>query len=158
MSERAQALANRFEETNRELISTVEKCSDAEWRTKCAGETWSVGVVAHHVAESHAAIARIIQMIAAGQQLPNVTTEAIDQRNVQHAQQHANCTKSETLDLLRNNGASAAAAVRGLSDEQLQRSGTLRAGPMSAEQVIEAILIGHGKGHLSSIRAAIGTT
>lgn len=156
MGERAQALANRFEEANREIISTLDRCSDAQWRTKCAGETWSVGVVAHHVAESHAAIARIIQTIAAGQPLPNVTTEMIDQRNAQHAQQHADCTKQETLDLLRRNGASAAATVRGLTDEQLGRSGTLRAGPMSAEQVVEGILIGHVRGHVTSIRAAIG--
>ena len=156
MGERAQALANRFEEANREIISTLERCSDAQWRAKCAGETWSVGVVAHHVAESHAAIARIIQTIAAGQPLPNVTTEMIDQRNAQHAQQHADCTKQETLDLLRKNGGSAAATVRGLSDEELGRSGTLRAGLMSAEQVVEGILIGHVKGHVTSIRAAIG--
>ena len=156
MGERAQALANRFDEANREIISAVEKCSDAQWRTKCAGETWSVGVVAHHVAESHAGIARIIQTIAAGQPLPNITMEIIDQRNAQHAKEQANCTKQETLDLIRQNGASAAATVRGLSDEQLQRSGTLRAGPMSAEQVIEGILIGHVKGHTASIRSAIG--
>lgn len=156
MGERAETLANRFDEANREIVSTVEKCSDAQWGTKCAGETWSVGIVVHHVAESHAAIARIIQTIAAGQPLPSVTTEMIDQRNAQHAQEHANCAKPETLDLLRKNGASAAATVRGLSDEQLQRSGTLRAGPMSAEQVIEGILIGHVKGHLASIRAAVG--
>ena len=156
MGERAQTLASRFEEANREIVSTLEKCSDGEWRTKCAGETWSVGVVAHHVAESHAGIARIIQAIAAGQPLPTVTTEMIDQRNAQHAQEHASCMKQETLDLMRKNGASAATTVRGLSDEQLQRTGTLRAGPMSAEQVIEGILIGHVKGHTASIRSAIG--
>jgi uncharacterized damage-inducible protein DinB len=156
MSKRGEELANRFEAANREIISTVEKCSDAQWRTRCAGETWSVGVVAHHVAESHAGIARIIQTVAAGQPLPQITTEMIDERNAQHARQHANCTKEETLELLRKNGASAVAAVRGLSDEQLQRSGTLRAGPMTAEQVVERILIGHAQGHLASIRAAIG--
>jgi uncharacterized damage-inducible protein DinB len=155
MGERAQTLANRFDEVNREIISTVDKCSDVKWRAKCAGETWSVGVVAHHVAESHAGIARIIQTLASGQPLPNVTTEMIDQRNAQHAQQHASCTKQETLDLLRKNGDSAAATVRGLSDEQLKLSGTLRMGPMTAEQVVENILIGHAKGHLASIRAAI---
>jgi uncharacterized damage-inducible protein DinB len=156
MGERGEALANRFEEVNREIISAVEKCSDAQWRTKCAGENWSVGIVAHHLAQGHAQIGRMIQAIGAGQPLPPVTTEMLDQMNAQHAEQHANCTKEETLDLLRKNGTSAAATVRGLSDEQLQRSGTLRAGPMSAEQVVENILIGHVNGHLASIRAAIG--
>lgn len=155
MGERAQTLANRFDEVNREIISTVEKCSDAQWRAKCAGETWSAGVVAHHVAEAHAQIARIIQTVTADQPLPQMTMEMLDQRNAQHAQQHANCTKEETLELLRKNGDSAVAAVRRLTDEQLLRSGTLLAGPMTAEQVVERILIGHVKGHLDSIRAAI---
>ena len=157
MGERAQALANRFDETNREIISTVEKCSDAQWRTKCAGENWSVGVVAHHVAGGHAGIARIVETLAAGQPLPPMTMEMLDQVNAQHAQEQANCTKQETLELLRKNGASAVATVRGLSDEQLQKSGTLMAGrSMSVEQVIEGVLVGHVKGHLDSIRSAIG--
>ena len=50
MSERAAALAERFERINQDLIATVERCSDADWRRACAGEGWPVGVTAHHVA------------------------------------------------------------------------------------------------------------
>ena len=38
MSERARALADRFEHANHELIATVEACSDAAWRAKTTGE------------------------------------------------------------------------------------------------------------------------
>ena len=52
MSERAEALAKRFEQVNDELIAAVEGCSDEQWRKTCSGEQWSVAVTAHHVAPS----------------------------------------------------------------------------------------------------------
>ena len=158
MGEQAQVLANRFEEVNRELISAVERSTDEEWRSKCVGEGWSVGVVAHHVGMGHPRIAGLAKTVAAGQPLPPMTMEMIDQGNAQHAQEYTRCTREETLDLLRKNGATAAATVRGLNDADLRRSGTLAGGRhMTVEQMIEGILIGHAKGHLASIRSAIGT-
>ncbi len=157
MSDRARTLADRFEQANRDMVATVERCTDAEWRTKTAGEGWSVGVVAHHVAGSHAALAGLVERVATGQPLPGVTWEQINQGNAAHAKEHANCTKAETLALLRQNAGTAAATVRGLNDAQLDRAAPLMGGPpMSAQQVIERILIGHVQDHLGSIRAAIG--
>jgi carbon-monoxide dehydrogenase large subunit len=54
--------------------------------------------------------------------------------------------------------ATAAALVRGLSDAQLDRSGTVLTGmpPMSAEQITSGILINHIEEHLTSIRATVG--
>jgi hypothetical protein len=48
--------------------------------------------------------------------------------------------------------------VRGLSDAELDKSGTVLTGmpAMTAQQVVENILIGHVKEHLGSIRAAVG--
>ena len=43
MGEQGRALATRFEETNREAIWTVEKCSDAQWRTKRKEEFYGKG-------------------------------------------------------------------------------------------------------------------
>ena len=57
MSERASALAERFERENEQFIAAVEALSDAEWRSRCEAEGWSVGVAARHVASSHALIA-----------------------------------------------------------------------------------------------------
>lgn len=158
MSDRARALADRFEQVNNEVIRAVESFSDAQWRATCTGETWSVGVTAHHLAGAHQAIAGVAQAIGTGQELPLITMEMIDQGNAQHAKDFANCTKQETLDLLRSGGAAAAGMVRGLSDEQLDRSAPLMGGPlMTAEQVIENILIGHTQQHFNSIQAAAGS-
>jgi hypothetical protein len=156
MSERARALADRFEHANHELIATVEACSDAAWRAKTTGEDWTVGVVAHHVAEAHRAISGLVELRAKGQPLPNVTMDMIHQGNAAHAKQQANCTKAETLALLRQNGSAALGIVRGLSDAQLDGSAPVLGGaPMTLQQVIERILIGHVQDHHSSIRTAI---
>jgi uncharacterized protein (TIGR03083 family) len=156
MSERARTLAQQFEQANHELIATVERLSDAQWRTKTAGEGWSVGVVAHHVAGGHKQIAGLAQLVASGQPVPAMNMEMFHQANAEHARQHADCTKAETLALLRQNGAAAAATVRGLGDAELDRTGSLLMGPMSAAQVIERILIGHVHEHHGSMRKALG--
>ena len=36
MSERAEALARRLEQTNDALIGILENCSEAQWRAMCA--------------------------------------------------------------------------------------------------------------------------
>jgi uncharacterized protein (TIGR03083 family) len=151
MSERARILADRFEQANRELISTVERLSDAQWKAKTAGEGWSIGVVAHHIAGGHAGISGLVQKIANGESFPMPN---LDKMNAEHAVQYANTTKAETLALLRQNAAAAAAIVRGLGDAQLDRVGGSLG--MSAAQAIERILIGHVHDHHGSIRKAIG--
>jgi uncharacterized damage-inducible protein DinB len=159
MGQRSDDLAARFEAANNALIDTVQQCSDDQWKKTCSGEGWSVGVTAHHVASSHGPVAGLAQGIANGQQLPAITMEMIDAGNAQHAQEHANCTKEETIDLLRRDGQAAAEMVRGLSDEQLDRSQALPllGGPqMSAQQIIEMILIGHPTEHTAHIKEAAG--
>lgn len=155
---RAEDLAKRLEQVNQEAIKMVEGCSDAQWRALCAPEKWSVNVAAHHIAGGHEPIAGFVLGIATGQPLPPITEEMFDQRNAEHAKQFANCSKQETLALLRSGGAKAATIVRGLSDAQLDRTATSAAmgpEPRSAQWVAENVLIGHAQGHLESIRAAI---
>jgi uncharacterized protein (TIGR03083 family) len=157
MAQRSQALADRFEKASREMVATVEQCSDAQWKSKTSGETWSVGVVAHHVAQGHEGIADIVRRIATAQPMPPLTMDMIHQGNAEHAKQFADVTKADTLALLRKNATAAASAVRGLSDEQLDRSAPVLGGPpMTAQQAIERILIGHVEGHHDSIKQAIG--
>jgi uncharacterized damage-inducible protein DinB len=157
MSERARALAERFEQANNKLIAAVNQCSDEQWRANCQELGWSVAVTAHHVGAGHAVIADLASKVANGEELPPITMEMLDQMNAQHAQEHASCTKEETLAMLRDGGSAAAQAVRGLDDEQLGRSGALLVDmpPMTTEQVIENILIGHPRQHLENIRGAM---
>ena len=158
MGPRADALAKRFEEANQAMTDAVGHLTDGDWGKTTSAEKWSVGVVAHHAALGHAGIANLVKAIASGQSVPNLTMATIDERNAQHAREHANCTKAETLELLKRNAATAASLVRGLSDVELDRSGTVLTDrpPMTAQQVVERILINHVNEHLGSIRATLG--
>ncbi len=157
MGERADALAAKFEQVNQELIDAIEECSDEKWRSACAAEGWSVGVTSHHVAFDTPLSAAMLRAIASGQSVPPPTAERTDKANAQHAQEHADCTKQETLDLLRREVPTAAGLVRGMSDEQLGRTAEVLAGAgaphLSAEHVIQGFLIAHVSEHLGSIRA-----
>lgn len=81
---------------------------------------------------------------------------ALHDANAQHAQQFAEANKAEVLALLRSGGAAAAAIVRGLSDEQLARTGQFADAmpPVPVQAMIEMILIGHVQGHGASIKSA----
>src|SRR5947209_7791886 len=122
MSERAEAYAKQFEAANADLIKTVEGLSDAQWQKKTAPEGWTVGCVAHHIGSSHGPVSGLAMALASGQTVP-LTMDMINQGNAQHAQEHANVSKADALKALREGGAQAAAAVRTLSDEQLESAG-----------------------------------
>ena len=158
MGAKGEALAKQFEAKAQEATAAMEKLTDADWKKVTAAEKWSVGVTAHHVAGAHEPISGIIKTVAAGQSMPNFTMDMLHAMNAKHAQDFAGCTKAETLALHKNGAAAAAAIVRGLSDEQLTKSGTVLAGnpPMSAEQVVAGILINHIDDHLGSIRKTVG--
>ncbi len=158
MGARAEALAKKFEAKAQEMTGVIERLSDADWKKVTPGEKWSVGVVAHHIASSHEAIGGIIKSIASGQSMPGFTMDMLNDMNAKHAQEHANCTKAETLALHKKGAAAAVAIVRGLDDASLGRTATVLTSmpPMSAEQAAEGILLNHVDEHLKSIRAAIG--
>lgn len=121
----------------------------------CPEECWSVGVVAHHIAEDHALLAGFVRQLAEGEPLPDLTAAQIDAMNAERAQACADCTRDETLALLRRHGANAAALVRGLSEIQLDRTGAFFGQRLTTEQLIEGILIGHIVEHGRSIRQAL---
>jgi len=156
VGERAEALASQFEQANDALINSIESMNDAQWKAICSGEQWSVGVTAHHVAGGHPVIGGMVQMVAAGQPLPPLTWEQLEQSNQQHAKESAHCTKEETLAMLRQNGQTAAETVRSLTDEQLARSGSIIGNAMTAEQIVENIMIAHVREHSASIKQATG--
>ncbi|HYE89395.1 MAG TPA: DinB family protein [Terriglobales bacterium] len=159
MGAKGEALAKQFEAKAAEATATLEKLSDADWKKVTDAEKWPVGVTAHHVAGSHEAIAGMIQTIASGGKMPEgFTMDVLHQMNAKHAKEFANVGKSETIELHKKGAAAAAAIVRGLSDEQLAKSGALLAGmpAMSAEQVVTGILINHIDDHFGSIRKTVG--
>jgi hypothetical protein len=157
MGARADMLAKQFEERANELTDTVQKMSDADWKKITAAEKWPVGVTAHHVAGSHEPISGIAKAVASGQALPAFTMQMLDEANAKHAKDFAACTKAETLELHKKGVASASAMVKGLSDAELEKTGTVLTGApaMSVQQIVEGILINHINDHLGSIKATI---
>ena len=157
MAAKGEALAKQFEVKAQEATTVLERLSDADWKKTTSAEKWTVGVVAHHMAGAHEAIAGIVKTVASGQSMPNFTMDMLHDLNAKHAQEHAEATKAETVALHKKSAAAAAAVLRGLSDADYAKSGTVIAGlpPMSAEQVVGGILLRHIEEHLGSIRATI---
>jgi uncharacterized damage-inducible protein DinB len=158
MGAKSEALAKQYEAKVQEVTTGLEKLSDADWKKQTSGETWTVGVVAHHIAGSHEGIAGIIKTVAGGQSIPNFTLDALHQMNAKHAHDFASCTKADTVALHKKNAAAAAAVVRGLSDADLAKSGTVLTGmpAMTVEQIVTNILINHVDEHYRSIRTTVG--
>jgi hypothetical protein len=157
MGAKSEALAKQFEAKAQEAVAALEKLSDADWKKVTEAEKWTVGVTAHHLARALEAVAGIVTGIVSGQSRGNFTRAMLDERNAQHAKEHANCTRAETIALLQKGTTAAAAVVRGLSDDQLAKSATVftDAPPMTAEQLIVAGLIRHIDEHLGSIRKTV---
>ena len=157
MAAKAEALAKQFEAKVQEATAVLDRLSDADWKKTTSAEKWTVGVVAHHMAGGHEGIAGIIKTVAGGQSIPNFTMDMLHDMNAKHAKEFANVSKAETIALHKKNAAAAAVVLRGLSDADLSKSGTVLTGmpPMSVEQIINGILLNHVEEHLKSIRAAI---
>src|SRR5688572_11284844 len=101
----ARKYAGQFQSANDEIISLVTACSDEQWRQPTSSETWSVAVVAHHVATVHRDFTGIVRKLASGESFsPSSSMEMVDRKNAEHAQDYANVGKPETLALLRANG------------------------------------------------------
>ena len=156
MSAQAQDLARRFTEMNDAIIAKVEQRSAAQWRVPMSGEGWALGMAAYHLALIYDRTTSLLLAAAAGHSLPPISREIIEERNVQDAREHADCTKEETLTLPRENGRKAAEALGGLSDEQLQRT---TASPLfgrswTTAELAEVVVLGHAQGHLTDFQAA----
>ena len=158
MAAKGEALAKQFEAKAQEATTVLERLSDADWKKTTSAEKWTVGVVAHHMAGAHEAIAGIVKTVVSGQSMPNFTMDMLHDMNAKHAQEHAKATKAETVALHKKSAAAAAAVLRGLSDADFAKNGTVLAGmpAMSAEQVVGGILLRHIDEHLGSIRATVG--
>jgi hypothetical protein len=158
MGARSEALAQQFEAKVQEAVAVLEQLSGADWKRVTAAEHWTVGVTAHHLASALEPVAGMVSAIVAGQSRGHFTRAMLDEMNARHAQEHANCTKADTVALLRRGAAAAAGVVRGLHDDQLATSGTVftDAPPMTAEQLITGGLLTHIDAHVGSIRKTVG--
>lgn len=154
MATTGEQLAERFEQVNNDFIAAIESATPEQWARTVRDVGWPVGVTAHHVASSTGGLADFVRAMAAGQS-PSLSGDQLDAINAEHAKAFANCTREETVALARTTGADAAAAIRSLTDDHLAHTASFEAGPMSLQQIIEMIVMGHPDMHLAGIREAM---
>ena len=155
-SVRATALADRLEQGARALAAFAAGLSDAQWQVRTP-DGRKVGVIVHHVAFMYPIEIQVAQAAAAGQAI-DVTWDAVHGINGKHATDFDAVTKGEALDLLRRNSEAAAAAIRALTDAQLDTAVTvaLNAGaPLTCQFVLEDHAVRHSYHHLARLRRAL---
>ena len=158
MSKRSDALAQRLEQGARALGDFAASLSEAEWQTRVPHDGRKIGVVVHHVATVYPLEIQLAQAVAAGKPVTDLTGAAVDQMNAEHADKNDGVTRDETLDLLQRNSTAAAAALRELTDEDLDRavSVSLYGGAtLTCQFVLEDHAVRHSYHHLARIRAAL---
>jgi hypothetical protein len=117
-----------------------------------------VGVVVHHVASVLPIEIELAQALARNQPITGVTWDGIHAMNAGHARDNAAVTKQAAIDLLRENGAVAAAAIRAFSDADLAGAATVSLyadAPLTCQFMLEDHAVRHCYHHLAKIRGAL---
>jgi hypothetical protein len=158
MNKRSEALAVRLEDGARALAALASSLTPAQWQARLPGDGRKFGVVVHHVASMYPIEIGLTQTLATGQAVTGVRWENIHDLNANHARENDGVTKEAALELLRTNSAAAAAAIRALSDEELDRAASVSLNddaPLTCQFFIEDHALRHSYHHLAGIRAAL---
>jgi len=160
MSQRSNALAERLEQGARALADLASSLTDVEWHTRIPKDGRKVGVVIHHVATMYPLEMQLAQLLAGGQPITGVTWDVINEVNAAPAKEFEAVTKEAALDLLRRNSTAAAAGIRALSDEELDRAATVSLNedaPLTCQFMLEDHPVRHSYHHLALIRKALAS-
>ncbi|MFI5183552.1 MAG: DinB family protein [Vicinamibacteria bacterium] len=155
---RAHALAGRLEDGARALVSFASLLTDADWETRTPRDGRKMGVIVHHVASVYPVEIELAQTLAGGKPVVGVTMDDIHKMNAAHARDNDGVTKDAALELLRRNSAAAAAAIRALSDEELDRAAPASLysdAPITCQFMLEDHAVRHSYHHLARLRAAL---
>lgn len=156
---RAAALADRLEQGARELAAFASTLTDAQWQIRVPHDGRTVGVTVHHVAHMYPLEVQLARQLASGEPIVGVSWDDVHAINARHAAEHANTTRQAALDLLQANSAAAAAALRALTDEQLNQAAAISLygdAPLTCQFFIEDHAMRHSFHHLARMRRAVG--
>jgi len=160
MTRRTNALARRLEQGAGALATLATGLSDAEWQLRLPGDGRKIGVVVHHVATMYPLEIQLAQTLATGSAVVGVTSADVDAMNARHAEEFDAVTKEAALDLLRRNSTAAAAAIRALTDDELDQAAPLSLNadaPLTCQFMLEDHAVRHSYHHLARIRSALKT-
>ncbi len=155
---RANALADRLEEGARALAAFASGLTDEQWQTRVPKDGRKVGVTVHHVASVYPIEIQLAQVLAGGNPVTGVTWDVVHEMSAGHAKENDAVTKEAAVDLLQRNSATAAAAIRALSDEQLGRAAAVSLyadAPLTCQFMLEDHAVRHSYHHLAKLRAAL---
>ena len=158
MTKRSNVLAERLEQGALELEKFAQELSEAQWQTRGPKDARKVSVVVHHVASVYPLEIQLAQTVAAGNAVSDLTWDIIHKMNARHSSEYDDVTKAETLDLLRRNSAAAAAAIRAMNDEDLDRAATVSFygnAPLTCQFLLEDHAVRHSYHHLGLLRAVL---
>ncbi|MBZ5699513.1 MAG: DinB family protein [Acidobacteriia bacterium] len=158
MNNRSEALAARLEAGAKALAAFAAALSETEWQTRVPRDGRKIGVVVHHVASVYPIEIYLAQLLASGKPVTGVDWDAVHAMNRDHAKENDAVTKEATLALLANNSAVAAAAIRALSDVELDRAAPVSLNsdaPLTCQFMLEDHAVRHSYHHLARIRAAL---
>lgn len=155
---RANALAETLQKGADALAAFASTLSDVEWEARIPRDGRKVGVVVHHVSSVYPIEIQLAQTVASGKPVEGVTWDVVHAMNAGHAKDQGAITKAAAIEALRTNSAAAAAAIRALTDEELDRTATVSLygdAPLTCQFVLEDHAVRHSYHHLAKIRAAV---
>jgi DinB superfamily len=158
MNNRSEALAARLEAGAAKLAAFAATLSETEWQTPVPHDGRKIGVVVHHVASVYPIEIHLAKSLAGGQPITTVTWDAVHEMNRNHAKENDGVTKEAALALLAANSATAAAAIRALSDAELDRAAPVSLNadaPLTCQFMLEDHAVRHSYHHLARVRAAL---
>jgi hypothetical protein len=157
-SQRSNVLADRLEYGARALVAFASGLTETEWHTRVPKDGRTIGVIVHHVASVYPLEIKLAQTLAGGQPVTGVTMDVVNLMNAEHAKEYSDVTKGAALDLLERNSASAAAAIRALSDEELDRAAPVSLygdATLTCQFMLEDHAVRHSYHHLARMRGAL---
>lgn len=158
LSQRSNLLADRLEQGARDLVAFASTLSESQWNTQVPKDGRTVGVIVHHVGNMYPIEIQIAQAVASGKPVAGVTWDDVHAINAAHAKEFAGVTKEVAIEFVRKNSTAAAAAVRALTSEQLDRANAVSLNndaPLTCQFVLEDHAVRHSYHHLAVIRRAL---
>jgi hypothetical protein len=157
MGKRSNALAERLEKGATALETLASGLTEKEWQARVK-DGRKVGVLVHHVANMYPLEIQLAQGLSMGKPIAGVSWDDVHGMNAAHAKEFDGVTKEAAIELLKKNSTSAAAAIRALSDDELDGFSTISLNsdaPLSCQFMLEDHAVRHSYHHTAAIRKAL---